>query len=219
MQIEGRSRLVEISANTVILKGQHKTKFKVNESDALIVVDVQVDFCPRGRVPVPGGDRIIPVLNLYIDLFESARARVFATRDWHPPNHVSFKERGGPWPPHCVQGSDGARFHPDLRLPEDVRVISKATDPDRESYSGFDGTELDADLRKAGVRRVFVGGLATDYCVKNTVLDGLRLGFEVVLLVDATKGIDRVSGDSERAVREMLNKGAKTATFPDLSVD
>ena len=211
--------MVEISADAVLLKGQHKIEFKVNESDALIVVDVQVDFCPGGRLPVPGGGRIIPVLNWYVDLFKGVRARVFATRDWHPPNHVSFKERGGPWPPHCVQGSDGARFHPDLRLPEDVRVISKATDPDRESYSGFDGTELDADLRKAGVRRVFVGGLATDYCVKNTVLDGLRLGFDVVLLVDATKGIDRISGDSERAVREMLNKGAKTVTFSELSAD
>jgi nicotinamidase-related amidase len=189
----------------------------VSKGDALIVVDLQVDFCPEGLLPVPGGDRIIPVLNQYIDLFKRARARVFATRDWHPLNHVSFKERGGPWPPHCVQGSDGARFHPDLRLPEDLTVISKATDPDRESYSGFDGTELDADLRKMGVRRVFVGGLATDYCVKNTVLDGLRLGLEVVLLVDATKGIDRISGDSERAIDEMLNKGAKTATFSDLS--
>lgn len=208
----------EISGNTVLLEGKRKTKVKVNDSDALIVVDIQVDFCPGGRLPVPGGDGIIPVLNQYIDLFRRVRARVFATRDWHPPNHVSFKERGGPWPPHCVRGSDGASFHPDLRLPEDVGVISKATDPDRESYSGFDGTELDADLRKAGVRRVFVGGLATDYCVKNTVLDGLRLGFDVVLLVDATKGIDRISGDSERAVREMLNKGAKTATFSDLSV-
>lgn len=205
----------EISGNTALLEEQHKTRFKVNESDALIVVDVQVDFCPGGRLPVPDGDKIIPVLNQFIDLFERARARVFATRDWHPPNHVSFMERGGPWPPHRVQRSDGARFHADLRLPEDVRVISKATDPDRESYSGFDGTELDADLRKAGVRRVFVGGLATDYCVKNTVLDGLRLGFDVVLLIDATKGIDRISGDSERAVREMLNKGARTATFSD----
>lgn len=208
--------MVEISSNAVLLKGQNKTKFNVNESDALIVVDVQVDFCPGGRLPVPDGDRIIPVLNQYIDLFEHVQARVFATRDWHPPNHVSFKERGGPWPPHCVQGSDGARFHPDLRLPEDVRVISKATDPNKESYSGFDGTELDADLRKSGVRRVFVGGLATDYCVKSTVLDGLRLGFVAVLLVDATKGIDRVPGDSERAIHQMTNKGAKTATLSDL---
>lgn len=210
--------MVEISAKTVLLGMQRKTKFKVDESDALIIVDVQVDFCPRGRLPVPHGDRIIPVLNRYIEFFELVRAGVFATRDWHPPNHISFEERGGPWPPHCVQDSDGARFHPDLRLPEDLIVISKATDQERESYSGFDGTELDADLRKTGVRRVFVGGLATDYCVKNTVLDGLRLGFEVVLLVDATKGIDRVSGDSERAIREMINKGAKTATFSELSV-
>jgi nicotinamidase-related amidase len=209
--------LVEISANTVLLGMQRKTKFKVNENDALIIVDVQVDFCPGGRLPVPRGDGIIPVLNRYIDLFERVRARVFATRDWHPPNHISFEERGGPWPAHCVQGSDGARFHPDLRLPEDVIVISKATDQERESYSGFDGTELDADLRKNGVRRVFVGGLATDYCVKNTVLDGLRRGFDVVLLIDATKGIDRVSGDSKRAIREMTSKGARTAAFSDLS--
>lgn len=198
--------MVEISANAVLLGKQRKTKFNVNKSDTLIVVDVQVDFCPGGRLPLPGGDGVIPVLSLYIDLFERVRARVFATRDWHPPNHVSFKDRGGSWLPHCVQGSDGARFHPDLRLPEDVTVILKATDPDRESYSGFVGTELDAALREAGARRVFVEGLAMDYCVKNTVLDGLRLGFDVVLLVDATKGIDRTPGDGARAVREMLYK-------------
>jgi nicotinamidase/pyrazinamidase len=193
-------------------------RFTVGRSDALVVVDVQVDFCPGGRLPVPDGDKVVPVLNGYIDVFGRVRAKVFVTRDWHPPNHISFRERGGPWPPHCVKGSNGARFHPDLKLPTDAVVVSKATDPDRESYSGFDGTGLEVDLRKSGVGRIFVGGLATDYCVKNTVLDGLRLGFDVALLIDATRGIDRKPGDSEEAVREMLRNGAKPVGFSDLAV-
>jgi nicotinamidase/pyrazinamidase len=192
-------------------------RFAVGRSDALIVVDVQVDFCPGGRLRVPGGDKVVPILNGYADLFTRARAKVFATRDWHPPDHVSFLARGGPWPPHCVRGSFGAKFHPDLKLPEGVVVISKATDPDRESYSGFDGTELEVDLREFSVKRVFVGGLATDYCVKQTVLDGLKLGFCVVLLVDAIKGIDRKSGDSDEAVCEMLKEGAKPAVLSEFS--
>ncbi|RLI36059.1 nicotinamidase, partial [Candidatus Bathyarchaeota archaeon] len=142
---------------------------------------------------------------------------IYATRDWHPPNHKSFREYGGIWPAHCVQGSVGAEFHPDLELPEDVIVISKATDPDREAYSGFEGTNLLEDLRSRGVRRVFIGGLATDYCVKSTVLDALRYGFETYLLVDAIRGVDLKPGDSERAIREMVDGGAKEITLSDIA--
>ena len=190
---------------------------RIGKGDALIIVDVQRDFCPGGGLPVPEGDRVVPVLNGYIRRFREAGAHIYATRDWHPPNHKSFREYGGIWPAHCVQGSVGAEFHPDLELPEDVIVISKATDPDREAYSGFEGTNLLEDLRSRGVRRVFIGGLATDYCVKSTVLDALRYGFETYLLVDAIRGVDLKPGDSERAIREMVDGGAKKITLSDIA--
>jgi nicotinamidase/pyrazinamidase len=192
-------------------------KFRIDENDSLIVVDVQRDFCADGALPVPNCDKIIPALNEYINTFCTARAQIFTTRDWHPPNHVSFKPYGGSWPPHCVQGSKGAEFHPNLRLPTGTRVISKATDPSKESYSGFDGTKLEQELRKNGVKRVFIGGLATDYCVKNTVLDALKLGFQTVLLLEATAGIDQKPGDSRKAVHEMIKQGAETAVLSEVS--
>ena len=180
-------------------------------------MDVQKDFLPGGSLPVPSGDEVIPILNDYISLFKTSKAKVFATRDWHPANHVSFKEFGGPWPPHCVQETEGADFYPDLKLPENVTVISKAMDPKRESYSGFDGTTLADELKKGEVSRIFVGGLATDYCVKNTVLDGLSSGFDAVLLSDATRGINVKADDSEKAVLAMHAGGAKIATLEDFA--
>ena len=124
--------------------------FEIDENDVLVVVDVQKDFCTGGALPVPEGDQVVPVLNEYMLLFGRKRARIYATRDWHPPNHVSFKAYGGVWPSHCVQGSVGAEFHPDLMFPEDVKIVSKATESSREAYSGFDGTRLDEELRKKG---------------------------------------------------------------------
>lgn len=194
-----------------------RAKVRIDENDALIIVDVQRDFCLGGVLSVPDGDQVVPVLNRYIAVFRKAQAKIFATRDWHPPNHISFKPYGGVWPPHCIQGDKGAEFHPDLRLPEEARIISKATDPSKESYSGFDGTELEEELKKKGIKRVFVGGLATDYCVKNTVLDALRLNFETILLVDATRGINQEPEDSEEAIREMIEKGAKTTSLSEIS--
>jgi nicotinamidase/pyrazinamidase len=192
-----------------------KKDLNISKEDALIIVDVQRDFCPGGALPVPAGDQAVPVLNDYIKLFTAANARIFATRDWHPPNHMSFKAYGGPWPPHCIQHSEGAKFHPDLKLPEDTSVISKAMDPSKESYSGFDDTALADELRKASVARVFVGGLATDYCVKNTVLDAIKLGFETALLLDASRGINAKSDDVEKATDEMVAKGAEKVTLAD----
>ena len=192
-------------------------KYRIDkDKDALIIVDVQRDFCSGGALPVPDGEKIIPTLNKYIEKFSKARALIVATRDWHPPNHMSFKDYGGIWPTHCVQGTLGAEFHPDLRLPREVKVVSKATSADKEAYSGFDGTSLERELKDAGIKRVFVGGLATDYCVKSTVLDALRLGFETILLVDAIKGVDVNPGDSERAIGEMIKRGAKKASLNDL---
>ena len=192
-----------------------KEDFSVKKTDALIVVDVQNDFCPGGALPVPEGDQVVPVLNDYIKIFKKANSKIFATRDWHPPNHISFKDQGGPWPPHCIQNTEGARFHPDLKLPLDATVISKAMDPKKEAYSGFDDTELAHELKKQGSVRVFVGGLATDYCVKNTVLDARKLGYEVVLLLDAIRGIDAEPYDAAKAIDKMKKSGAEQATLTD----
>jgi nicotinamidase/pyrazinamidase len=190
----------------------------LKDSDALLITDIQKDFLPGGALPVANGDEIIPVLNEYIRRFEDAKAHVLASRDWHLPNHMSFKAQGGQWPPHCIQQTEGAQFSPDLKLPSHTVVISKATDPQREAYSAFDGTNLANELRMLSVRRLFVGGLATDYCVVNTVLDARKLGFETVVLMDATLGINVQPGDVDRAIETMLKSGAQQATtadFPD----
>lgn len=192
-----------------------KSDLNLSRDDALIIVDVQRDFCPGGALPVPAGDKVVPILNEYIRLFGKANARTFATRDWHPLNHVSFKEKGGPWPPHCIQNSEGAKFHPNLQLPADTYTVSKAMDPSKESYSGFDGTPLDALLNQKGVKRVFVGGLATDYCVKNTALDAIERGYETILLLDAVKGINAKPDDAEKAIYAMIAKGAEAAILKD----
>lgn len=176
--------------------------------DALVIVDVQNDFLPGGALAVPHGDEVVPVLNRWIERFTARGLPVVATRDWHPPDHCSFRERGGPWPVHCVAGTEGAAFAPGLRLPADALVISKATEPDREAYSGFEGTDLAARLRGLGVRRLFVGGLATDYCVLSTVRDARREGFDVVLLEDAVRAVDVQPGDGARALEEMRRLGA-----------
>ena len=188
----------------------------VTRDSALIIVDVQNDFLPGGALPVPDGDKVIEPLNRYIEVFRGRGLPVIATRDWHPENHISFKSRGGPWPPHCVRNTWGAEFARDLKLPPDVIVISKAFEEDKEAYSVFEGTNLDEVLRRMGVRRLFIGGLATDYCVKSTVLDALRLGYQVMLLLDAIKGVDVNPGDSERAIREMVEGGAIAIVFEEL---
>ncbi len=190
----------------------------VKNSDALLITDIQKDFLPGGALPIENGDEIIPVLNDYAQRFETANAHVLASRDWHPSNHVSFKAQGGPWPPHCIQQTAGAKFSPDLKLPNNTIVISKATNPEKEAYSAFDGTSLTHELLTLGVKRLFIGGLATDYCVVNTVLDARKLGFETVVLMDATLGINVTPGDVVKAIDTMLKNGAQQATaddFPD----
>lgn len=152
---------------------------------------------------------MIAPLNAWIRRFLQAHRPIIATRDWHPPDHCSFIPQGGPWPPHCVAGTEGAKFAPTLALPADAWVIAKATEKEREAYSGFAGTELDARLRAAGIERLLVGGLATDYCVKNTVLDALRLGYRVVVLRQAIRAVDVSPGDGARALAEMQAAGAE----------
>lgn len=181
---------------------------KIAPDDALIIVDVQNDFCPGGALAVPDGDKVVPALNGMAKRFADRGQPVVASRDWHPENHVSFEGRGGNWPPHCIKDTDGAAFHPQLELPTGTKVVSKATEPDAEAYSAFDTTDLETYLKDRDVRRVLVGGLATDYCVRATVLDALEAGLGVVLLRDATRGVDVEEGDSQRAIDEMLAAGA-----------
>jgi nicotinate phosphoribosyltransferase len=188
----------------------------LDRGDALLLVDVQNDFLPGGALAVPGGDEIVPVLNRYLARFARQCLPVFATRDWHPRNHCSFQGRGGHWPPHCVQETRGAEFSPALNLPANALVVSKGDDPDAEAYSGFAGTNLEAGLRAAGVRRVFVGGLATDYCVLGTVRDACARGFEVVLLRDAIRAVDSGPQDGLRAEEEMHRLGAVPIEIGDL---
>jgi nicotinamidase/pyrazinamidase len=176
--------------------------------DALLVVDVQRDFLPGGSLAVAGGDVIIPLLNQWIARFGRAGLPLFATRDWHPANHCSFLAQGGEWPEHCVAHTPGAEFAAALVLPSGARVISKATQPESDAYSGFAGTALHEQLQGARVRRLFVGGLATDYCVLNTVQDALRLGYDVELLLDCIRAVDVRPGDGERAIAAMLAAGA-----------
>lgn len=176
--------------------------------DALILVDVQLDFLPGGSLAVPRGDEVVPALNRYIAVFRGLTLPVVATRDWHPPDHCSFRAQGGAWPPHCIAGTNGARFAPLLDLPCEAHIVSKATAREKDAYSGFEDTGLDEWLRRAGVKRVFVGGLASDYCVLNTVRDALRLGYATVLLEDAVRAVDVNAGDGERALAEMCGLGA-----------
>jgi nicotinamidase/pyrazinamidase len=177
--------------------------------DVLVVVDVQVDFV-TGSLAVPGAAAVLPAVNHCIERFAAHALPVVATRDWHPPGHVSFRPRG-PWPPHCVAGTPGAAFAPGLTLPEGAHVVDKAVTPDRDAYSGFEGTRLQALLGRLGARRLFVCGLATDYCVLATVRDALRHGYAVLVLSDAIRAVDVRPGDGEAALREMGGLGAQLA--------
>ncbi len=192
-------------------------KIKLTDKDALIIVDMQNDFMPGGALPVPDGDKIIPKLNLYIETFANNSLPVFYTRDWHPENHISFKGHGGIWPKHCVQNTKGAEFHKDLKFPLDNKfIISKGTSRDFDAYSGFQGTILNDLLKERGIKRLFIGGVATDYCVKNTALGGLNLGYQVFILEDGIKGVDVNQGDSDKALEYLLNKGAVLINFEDI---
>ncbi len=183
---------------------------------ALLVVDVQNDFSPGGALGVPEGDSIISRVNRTIALFERRRLPVLFSRDWHPKVTKHFKDYGGAWPPHCIQGTKGARFHPNLTVPKDALILSKGMDPEQDSYSAFQATtvrgrDLESTLQELGVDELFICGLATDYCVRATTLDALRRGMKVRVLKDAVRGVDVKPGDSEAALREMRAQGALLA--------
>lgn len=184
--------------------------------EALLVVDVQRDFCPGGALAVDRGDEVVPGLNDVIGAFARLGLPVFFTRDWHPPDHVSFRSRGGRWPPHCIAGSEGAQFHPRLTVPRGAVIVSKGTSPEKEAYSGFQGTDLEARLKKEGADEVLLGGLTTDYCVKESALDALKAGFHVTLLEDCVRAVDARPGDGERALAEMKGAGAKSTTAAEV---
>ncbi len=191
-------------------------RIMLQNGDALIVVDVQNDFLPGGSLAVPEGNEVIPVLNRYLAAFAAREFPVYATRDWHPVNHCSFKARGGPWPPHCVAESRGAQFAASLKFPSGTLIISKATQPDKDAYSGFEGTDLDSRLRAQKIKRVFVGGLATDYCVLNTVRDARKHDYEVYLLTDAIRAVNVKPDDGRKAEAEMRRLGANPITLTAL---
>ena len=180
--------------------------------DALLVVDMQNDFMPGGALGVHGGDQIIPEVNRLVETFIARRLPIVFSRDWHPPNHCSFKEQGGIWPVHCVRDTKGAAFTPGLSMPSDPSVVSKATRVDHEAYSAFDGTGLSELLTRLGATRVFIVGLATDYCVLETVRDARREGFEVVVLKDGVRAVNIHPEDGSRALEEMAGLGARILT-------
>lgn len=176
--------------------------------DALLIVDVQNDFLPGGALEVMGGDEIVPVLRGYIDRFRSRGLPIFLSQDWHPPDHCSFREQGGPWPIHCVAGSTGALPPPSFPIPETATIVQKAILPDKEAYSAFQDTPLHKHLQAAGIGRLFIGGLATDYCVLNTVRDARVLDYHVCLLTDATRAVNADPDDGRKAEEAMIRLGA-----------
>jgi len=188
---------------------------------ALIVVDVQNDFCPGGALGMRGGDTIIPIVNSYITFFNKRRLTVFFTRDWHPEVTMHFKDYGGMWPAHCVQNTDGARFHNDLVVPHDAIIVSKGMNPKIDSYSAFQAydehaTSLEELLRRYDITHLYIASRATDDCERYTALDALRRGFEATVLLDAVKGVDLQKGDSARALQEVVAHGARTLTYDEL---
>lgn len=184
----------------------------VKKEGALIVVDVQNDFCPEGALPVPRGDEVVPIINELVDLFNV----VIFTQDWHPENHCSFIENGGSWPQHCVQRTRGAELRGNLNFPTDFTVVYKGTDPAKEAYSPFDGTPLQDVLWRLNEKKLYICGLATDYCVKATALDARKAGFETFVIIDACRGVNVKEGDTERAIEEMQGAGIKIITSKDI---
>jgi nicotinamidase/pyrazinamidase len=186
------------------------------QRDGLLVVDLQNDFV-SGSLAVPLAAEVVEPLNQAIQAFAARGLPVFASRDWHPPDHCSFKAQGGIWPVHCVAGTAGADFVDGLRLPRDAILIYKATDRGTEAYSALSGTVLAAEIEARGVERLFIGGLATDYCVVNTVRDAAALGLDTVVLLDACRAVNLKPDDGARAEAEMRRAGASFASTRDVA--
>ena len=201
---------------TIAGMGDERTAVTPEPGDALVIVDVQGDFV-TGSLAVPGGAEVIAPLNRAAAVFHERGLPVIATRDWHPDDHVSFREQGGPWPVHCVAGTPGAESAEGLELPAGTAIIEKADTPANDVYSPFPGTGFADELRAQGIRRLLVGGLATDYCVLNTVRDALAEGFETVVLEDAIRAVDVEPGDGDRAEDQMRRAGARFTTVENVT--
>lgn len=186
---------------------------------ALLVVDIQNDFCPGGALGVREGDQIIAIVNKYVDLFQSNQLPVFVSRDWHPQDTRHFKTSGGPWPAHCIQNTRGAEFHPDFHVPETAIILSKGTNPALDGYSVFEAHDsndksFDELLKQMGVKELYIAGIATDYCVRMTSLDAFRYGLTVNVLFDAIKGVDKA--DSQQAIIEIVAKNGKLKKYSEV---
>jgi len=182
------------------------------KGDALIIVDVQKDFCPGGALPVEDGEKIVPVLNTWIETAEQQGIPIYASRDWHTVRHVSFKDQGGPWPPHCLRDSEGAGFHSGLHLPDNVVKITKGVRFDQDQNSVFDQTGLTLQLKRDGIERLWIGGLAQDVCVLASVLDARNEGFDVFVIREATRPVSPEGG--EKALQDMEKAGAVIVEDP-----
>lgn len=194
----------------------------IERKSALVIVDMQNDFLPGGALAIPQGDAILLKVNAYIALFQKRGLPIIATRDWHPPETTHFQAKGGIWPIHCVQGTPGAAFHPDLRLPEEAILVSKGMGAEEDAYSAFQarddqGRALPDVLRALGVQHIYVGGLALDYCVKFTGLDAAREGFGCTVLLDATRAVNLQVHDAELALEDLVRAGADVAVFERLT--
>lgn len=204
------------------LQCRHTGGIFMKPKKALLIVDVQNDFCPGGALGIPSGDKIVPRINRYIKIFFKKKLPVFATRDWHPVKTKHFKDFGGVWPAHCIHNTRGALFHPGLKLPKGVFLLYKGIDPQKDSYSVFhaeddNGVPFAHILTKLGINELYIAGLATDYCVRFSARDAIRRGFKVKLLMDAIQGADLKPKDSENAVKEMVKEGAKKITLKDIT--
>jgi nicotinamidase/pyrazinamidase len=194
-------------------KQKSTDKIELGKGDVLLVIDIQNDFLPGGSLAVTEGDQVIPVLNGYIDQFIKHQLPVFATRDWHPFKHSSFIQQGGLWPEHCIADTKGAEFAAGLHLPSSTYIISTGINIEQDGYSGFENPALKLQLDNEGSRRLFIGGLATDYCVLNTVREALSYHYEVLLLTDAIRAVNVQRQDGENALNEMIQKGAIPITL------
>jgi len=183
----------------------------------LVLVDLQNDFSAGGVLPVKEAETAIEILNQYIPYFQGIGAPIFAVRDWHPKNHVSFKERGGPWPPHCLQGTKGADLNPNLKLPYGATVIAKGFLVEQDSDSAFQGTDLEIRLRQKMIKRVLLGGLGIGDCLKKTAVYSLKAGFETFILTDGIRCLEVKRGDSQKSVQEIVKTGAQKLTLKNLA--